>query len=240
MTTHYGLLVVTADTIFAELEQRGIRAWLQRRPPLDLAKYATGDLTDAQQNELERFAPQAQATFLTTPQGEHYTGFRTVGKNWATVFSLIPNPSEQNDPLVPIVGEWKHGAEVMTLSPPAGVPGKEDARFLRPMEQCAQREFEEETGLTLLNLTALSDCGIPVSGRQSTPLFFPFLGKVKEPIQPKQYKLDGTEHLQPMLIPLSEWLQLIELGKVLEASAIVVTYMALRRLGWLRLVPPTE
>jgi len=228
--------VVTADTIFAELERRGIRAWRQERPPLSIAEYATGDLTPDQQNELERFSPEAQVVFLETPQGEPFRGFRTAGKNWAIVFVLIPNPDNPDDPFVPIVGEWKHGAEILTIGLPAGVPNKEDTCFLHPMERCATREFEEETGVTLHNLTPLAEQGIAVSGRQSTQIYFPFLGTVKEPVAAKPTNLDGTEHLQPFLIPLTEWLQLIELGKVLEDSAISTTYMALRRLGKLKLV----
>ena len=235
MDRQYGIPIVTAETIDEVLEELGIRPWKQVRPPQDLHEYAASDLSDAARNELERFGPKGQAMFLKTPQGSPFTGFRSVGRNWATVFALIPNEDNEQDPLVPIVGEWKHGAEVITLNPPAGVPSKEDRQFGEPMARCGKREFEEETGIELKSITALSERGIAVSSRQTTQLFFPFLGVVKEPLETKPTKLDGTEDLKPLLISLSEWMKLIDAGLVSDASAYGVTFLALRRLGRLPL-----
>ncbi len=236
METQYGLPIVTSDTVFAELEQLGIQAWRQLRPPQDLVTYAESDLSDPQREELARFAPQAQAAFFEQPNGRLFTGFRSMGRDWGTVFALVPNQHEDGEELVPIIGEWKHGAEVLSLSPPAGVPNKKDQTHPCPMERCAKREFEEETGLALESLTPLSDHGIAVSSRQTNQLVFPFLGIIKEPIRPQPSSLDGTEHLACILVPLSEWWKLITQGLVLEASSHVVTLLALKQLGRLQLI----
>jgi len=225
----YGIPVVTAETVFEVLENLGIKPWPQLEPAVDLEAYLQRELTPEQRAEL-RFAPKSEVVFLRDHKGNPFTGFRNVGKDWTTTFVLLPDPDNGED-LVTVVGEWKHGADAVTLVPPSGVLSKSDRTTLKPFETCARREFEEETGMELYEVVSLSENGIPISGRQSSVRFYPFVGKVKEPIVPKPSKLDGTEHLKLVLIPLSEWRKLIRVGKVSELCSVSVTYLALEYLG---------
>lgn len=221
----WGIPVVTSKTVYPFLESIGIRPWSVLEPPVDLETYKAGELSDEQQSEL-RFAPKAEVVTYRDPQGNPYRAFRTVMKDWATTFCLLPGD------LVVLVGEWKHGANVISLVPPSGVPSKKDNNS---MEACALREFIEETGITIARVQPLSVNGLPIASRGLTSRYFPFLGRsivytIGTP------SLDKNETLQPLLMPLTEWLKLIETGMVQEECAVSVTYLALRKLGRLKLV----
>ncbi len=225
--TQWGIPIVNADTVYPYLESVGIRPWPELEPPVDLATYIASPLTDVQRSELQ-FAPKAEVVTLQGPKGNPYRVFRTVMKNWATTFCLLPGD------LVVLVAEWKHGANVISLVPPSGVPSKQDNGS---MEACAKREFEEESGIALKNVTALSGPeGLPMATRGLTSRYFPFLGQKFDDINVGASSLDEKEKLQLLLMPLTEWLKLIEAGKVLEECAVSVTYLALRKLGRLQLV----
>ncbi|MDD2785449.1 MAG: hypothetical protein PHS79_00980 [Patescibacteria group bacterium] len=226
----YGVPVVTAGTIFGVLTELGIAPWPQLEPPMTLEAYKQRDLTPQQRSEL-KFAPATEVVLLKDHRDRPYAGFRGIGNDWVTTIAFLPNPDAPDDQLVPVVGEWKHGAEVVTLVPPSGVLSRSDHTSLKPFETCAKREFEEETGLELQEIVPLSEFGIPISGRKLATRFYPFLGVVKEPIVPQPSKLDNTEDLKMVLIPLSEWRKLIRAGKVSELCSVAVTYLALEHLG---------
>jgi 8-oxo-dGTP pyrophosphatase MutT (NUDIX family) len=195
---------------------------------MDLKDYTAGILTEEEKVDL-RFAPKDEVVFLEQPNGKPFTGFRNVGKNWATVFAVLPGD------LIPIVGEFKHGAEVISLVPPSGVLSKaemEISSVLERMMACGKREFQEETGMKLKRVTPLSsEHGLPVSTRQSTQRCYPLLGEIELPVRPGPSKLDQTEHLKMVLIPLGEWMVLLNSGKVYEDCAVSTTYLALGKLG---------
>lgn len=229
MENRYGFPIVTADNLSTVLAALGIRVWAPVQPPMSLDNYQVGDLTPRQREEIRRFAPRSEVVFLQDPKGNPFTGFRSVGKNWVTTFALLEGD------LVPITIEYKHGADVVVLVPPSGVPGRRETGLEDPMSACARREFLEETGVELAEVTLLSGPeGIPVSSRQSTLRYFPFLGIPKMPISLQERRLDSTEFLRVVLIPLKEWLKLIGRGGV-EDSAISTTFLALQRLGRLKI-----
>jgi 8-oxo-dGTP pyrophosphatase MutT (NUDIX family) len=224
--TEWGIPIVTAETVYPYLDSIGIRPWPELEPPIDLETYIGRDLTDEQRSEM-RFAPKAEVVTHRDPQGNPYRGFRTVMKDWATTFCLLPGD------LVVLVAEWKHGANVISLVPPSGVPSKKDNGS---MEACAKREFEEESGITLKNVIALSGTeGLPIATRGLTSRYFPFLGQTFSDFIVGPSSLDEKETLQLLLMPLTEWLKLIESGRVQEECAVSVTYLALRRLGRLEM-----
>ncbi len=229
----WGFPVVNAENVYKVLADMGVRPWPHVKPPMDLRDYMESPLTDEQKGEL-RFAPKNEVVFLKQPNGKPYTGFRNVGKNWATVFTLLP------DNLVPIVGEFKHGAEVISLVPPSGVPSKTEMDISSVMERmaaCGLREFEEEAGIKLVRARPLaSEHGLPVSTRQSTQRCYPFLGEFALPIRQGPSKLDKTEHLKMVLIPLGEWMKLIMSGKVYEECAISTTFLALAELDLIQIL----
>lgn len=227
MKKAFGLPVVTADTIEKYLNSVELYPWTYAKDPMTLEGYIASGLTPEQQAEL-RFAPKAEVVFLENPHsGNLFTGFRSLGKNWATTFALLPGN------LVPVTAEYKHGVNKIVLVPPSGVPSKADAGS---MEACARREFTEETGLQLKSIKPLAN-GEPlaVSGRQNAQVYYPFLGEVdtEAPIGPS--KLDQNEHLKLVLVPLQDWLELIERGEAVEDCSASVTYLALRKLGLLAL-----
>lgn len=223
----WGIPILTADTVYPYVESVGIKPWPVLERPIDLAMYVASHLTDSQRSEL-RFAPKAEVVTLQDPKGNPYRGFRTVMKDWSTTFCLLPGD------LVVLVAEWKHGANVISLVPPSGVPSKKDNGS---MENCAKREFEEETGIALKDVSALcGPDGLPIASRGLTTRFFPFLGRTFEDITVGPSSLDEKEALQLLLMPLNEWLKLIESGRVFEECAVSITYLALRRLGHLTLV----
>lgn len=221
--------VVTADTIFETLEGLGVKPWQRIADPVPLAEYMKRELTEAERGDL-RFAQKAEVVFLEQPNGKPYTGFRTIGKNWATVFSVIPGEPE----LLPIIGEFKHGAEDISLAFPSGVPGKAEADIADPLQKmaaCGMREFQEETGLKLKTLHPLcGPGGLPMSTRQSTERSYPFLGTLAIPLVIGPTKLDATEHLKMVLIAIPEWLKLIDQGKV-EGGIVAATFLGLRATG---------
>lgn len=225
MYEQFGFPVVDAENIYEVLADFGIRPWELIEGPMNLDEYRTGKLTEDEQGDL-RFAPKGEMILFEQPNGRSFRAFRSVGKNWATVFALFPGD------LLLVVGEWKHGANVVSLVPPSGVP-----RNGETMTETAKREFEDETGARLSVITPLSSLeGIPVSSRQTTQRYFPFLGTVAEPVDRGPSSLDDTEYLAAVLIPLDEWLKLIERGQVLEDCAVSITFLALRKMGRLQLI----
>lgn len=169
MQNQFGFPVVSADNVFDVLAERNIRPWAQTNPVISLADYLQQPLSEPQRSEL-RFAPKTEVVSLTDHHGNPFRGFRTAGKNWTTVFTLLPGN------LLPIVGEYKHGVDEVVLVPPSGVPHKEDLQTPNPWTTCAQREWEEETGLKLRNVEPLSDHPLIISGRQCTMRYYPLLG----------------------------------------------------------------
>lgn len=220
----FGFPVVNAENIFDVLADLGIKPWSKASPVISLDEYIASGLDDAQQAEL-RFAPKTEVVSLIDHRNRPFRGFRSVGKDWATVFTLLPGD------LVPIVGEYKHGADEVTLVPPSGVPTKADLQSGDPMAACAMREWEEETGLKLVRVEALTDQPLMISGRQSTVRYNPYLGTTVTPLIKGKSKLDDTEQLKMVLVPLTEWLKLIANGRGIEDCAVSVTFLGLQALG---------
>lgn len=223
MDTAYGYPIVTAENVFDVLKELGVTAWRHIAPITTLEEYRQGNLSENQRAEL-RFAPTVEVLTLQGPE-ETFRGFRTVGRNWTTVFALLP------DDLVPLIGEYKHGTDEILLVPPSGVPSRTDLETGDPMSTCAKREWEEETGLQLKYVLPLQPKGLAIAGRQSSVRYFPYLGEVEEPIVRGASKLDANEKLAMVLMPLQEWLRAIDHLPGMESSGVTTTYLALRHLG---------
>lgn len=227
----YDFPLVTAETIYPVLGELGVKPWEECRPAMPREEYISGKLTAEELAEL-RFMPSVEVTFLRDPKGHAGRYFRHHGRFWATTFALLPNDH------VIIVAEWKQGSTEVSIVPPSGVPTKEDMKTHDPYGSCAKREFEQETGLRLREVIKLGTKAIPVSGRQSTQRYFPYLGIVEEPVVRREAKLDSTEFLKGLIMPLTEWWKLLaEMGAVYEDCSYSVTILALTKLGRLKLVP---
>lgn len=221
----YGFPVCTANNVFAVLRDLGIQPWPHAESAVSMETYLSGELTEAERNEALRFGPKAEVVSLTQPNGRPFRGFRSIGKDWATTFVLLP------DGLVPIIGEYKHGSDDLTLVPPSGIPNRDEREQADGMAICAKREWEEETGLRLERVTPLSRRPHVIAGRQSTLHFYPFIGEIAHPIEKGESKLDANEYLKLVLLSLEDWLRLIEHGRGIEACGASITLLALRRLG---------
>jgi len=217
LTKKYGLPVVSKNTIFPILNDLGLRAWQPIEKPVPLERYKQGNLTESQLKELS-YAPTVEVVTFLTPCGNSWRGFRTIGKHGTVVFCLLPGN------LIPICAEFRHGCEVISLNLPGGVYTTE-----KP-EECAKREFEEEIGINLKELIPLTANGIPLDARRTNMRNFSFLGIPTDPIAVKNQILDENEFLKSLLIPLDDWLQLIEENLTQDGYSIVATFLALRKL----------
>ena len=103
------------------------------------------------------------------------------------------------------------------------------------MTACAKREYEEETGIEIRSLVSLSNEGIPISSRQSTQRYFPYLGYHDLPIRVGESALDDNEKIVVVLMSVRELLYLIVSGTLLEECTISITTLALMRLKRLTL-----
>lgn len=228
----FGFPVATAENVFDLLRSHGIKPWTKLRDPMSTTEFAKTAEPD-ELAEMERFGPKAEVVFLRQPNGKDFRGYRSLGKTWVTTFVMFPFEGRQ---YVVIIGEWKHGTEGYSLAPPSGVLSKADEGSF---PNCALRETVEETGLGLAGIMSLSnDQPIGLSTRQSVQTYYPFDGVVIEPIVRGPSKLDSSEHLLAFVMPLEEWLKLIETGGVQEECSIGTTYLALRRRGMLTLNIP--
>ncbi|MBI4098716.1 MAG: NUDIX domain-containing protein [Candidatus Magasanikbacteria bacterium] len=255
-TVYNGVPVVTSDPemlprVIAGL---GIVPWTRSMPlPMDLDEYRVEIMSgqnlswdsvehyvqttrerQMRREEVRRFAPKTEVLFLTPPGGgETGVYFRSVGRNWVSVFATVPDPDcapedreRWQNLLVPIVAEWKHGAEVTVIGPVYGVlEAGESPR------DCAFREFREETGFELADVEPLTEAGLAVSPRQSTQQYFPFLGMVKEPVTRGEAHLDKTEHLKLVFVSLWTWFNFLVSGAARDDNAYATTFLAMLKMN---------
>lgn len=212
------LPVVSAENIVGTLEKMGVTKWKKIDGPTPLDEYLKRELTPKEKGEL-RFAPKIEMMQFENPRKEIFTGFRTRGKNGVAVLSLLPGD------LIPVCGEFRHGCETISLNLPGGTFEKET-----PTE-AAKREFEEETGIMLEDVIPLSTQGMPTDARTNANRFLSFIGVPRNPIVIKDQNLDHEEFVKTVLVPINEWLKLIEEEKVQDSYSVVTTFLALRKLG---------
>ncbi len=250
----YGWPVVTAATVYDIVRDLGIKPWKETRPNMPLAAWLSS-ATEAERSIYERFGPKPEVQFLAPPvsgtedqYGKEDIFFRMIYRPWATVVTLIPGPHPDGERYVAVTGEYKQGNRLITLVPPSGVRNKMELGLplLEGIEAAATREFEEETGISLVGIRRLG----PPNGfwdqvRGTELSFFPFVGECSRPIKRRPSKLDKNEFLKLVLFPVEEWLRVLERGAVgegfaLESCAATTTYLALRKLDMLLQFPGTS
>jgi 8-oxo-dGTP pyrophosphatase MutT (NUDIX family) len=221
----WGFPIVTATNVYEVLQTLGIQQKLVTNiQPLETLN--PEELLPNQRKQLA-YAPKIE---VVTLDGGSDLWCRTRAKNWACTFILLRAPEES---YVLLTGEFKHGFEQVSLTPPAGIPEKGES-----MADCALRETQQETGVQLTSVTPLSSPnGLGLSGRKSTERFFPFLGTPAygpndEPIITSMH-LDSNEQLQPVLMPLAEYWIFLANSYDNEAGGRDTGYAALRELGLL-------
>lgn len=211
------LPIYTTQDILARTR---VKLWPKLSPAKSLWDYLTIPLTPEQQNKI-RFAPIPEVVTLQNPKTGPYEGWRTAGGNWVTIFPLT---SDQN---VVTVIEYKHGVDEVVIGLPAG-----NYKAGEDVAAAIQRELLEETGFSAKTIIPLADSvkGIGVSCRKSTARYFSFLAQDLVQTTNSTAEADADEDIEAALIPLQEWLTMIERGLVRESSAIVTTFLALRAL----------
>lgn len=220
METRYGFPLVNAENVLDVLGELGVKSWPRVGEAVRLEDYLRQPLTSRQRDEL-RFLPRMEAVTFLNPRGELFTGFHASWPDGVGVFTLLP------DDLVPIAAEFRHGVEVVTLTVPGGKIADGEN-----LHSCAKREFEEETGIVLEDAVLLNPAGMPLSHRQSAERVYAFLGIPRLPLAIESPRLDKGEFLKVVLMPLSDWLKLIEQGHEFVGSLdALATFLALRRLG---------
>ncbi|MDO8496737.1 MAG: hypothetical protein Q7S43_04800 [bacterium] len=226
METKYGFPVVRAHNVFRSLKDLGIRPW-PKLETLSLEEYKKRNLTPAQLKEIERFCPKIEVGIFESPVRRPFANFRPVWySNTGThVFTLLP------DNLIPIAASFRHGAEVISLILPGGMVEEGDTS----LAQRAKDEFEAETGIQLAEVTPLTseeDLGTPLSSQQMPMRACGFWGVPTDPLTINPPRLGDGEFLRTVLIPLQDWLNLIESGQVYEASPIISTFLAIRKMNY--------
>lgn len=222
MQTKYGLPLVNASNIDEVLKQKSIFKWPRIGDSLNLNDYLASE--DGLRDErFRKFIPRDEVLFFRDPLGKVFKGIRRETADGVVVFSIIPGG------LIPICAEFKHGIEEVSINlPGGGNHNNEKHSYL------AKEEFEQETGIVLDKVIELSPLGISSDARIHKNRTFYFLGIPSAPIVLKDQKLDEDEILESFLIPLEEWLKLIETNRVVDGQSIICTYLALAKLGFMR------
>lgn len=220
LKTKYGLPVVSAESIFETLKQLGMANWEKAAESMPIDEYLKKNLSLEQIKEF-KYLPQIEVAFFFDPGGKIFRGFRSsVEDHGVVIFTLLP------DGLVPVTAEFRHGCEEIILDLPGGMVEKKEN-----VADCAKREFEEESGIILKEIIRLSPVGTPLFARQFKLRNFSFVGIVDDPVRVQKQKLDNEEYLSIVLVPLNDWLRLIDMERV-DSHSVVTTLMTLRYLKY--------
>ncbi|MFN6540706.1 MAG: NUDIX hydrolase [Nostoc sp. EkiNYC01] len=136
---------------------------------------------------------------------------------WVNIVAITKNQE------VVLVKQYRHGVQKTVLELPGGSMDLEDSS---PME-AAKRELLEESGYTSNNFV---ETGI-ISPNSATHnnLIYCFLATNVELVD--DLKLDITEQIDVILLPLSKLVKDIDNGILLQAFHITSLFFALKKLG---------
>ncbi len=225
-------------------------------------------LTPAQERATTMFVPRIEVIDFREPgANEAFTGVRLNTKPWASCFTLLPQdpheldgydthrewvdqltPDEIGEALIPLTFEFKHGVgdlypgaehDACTIVTPSGVPNKDEwPRGFDSLEDCARREFRNEFGLDLENVTPLGPrvYGFSVSPRRSNETVQPFWVEPKLPLEFHPRKSGKSEQLLPFLITVNDYRELVRRKLLIEIYSAGIVYIALEHLGRLQIV----
>lgn len=136
---------------------------------------------------------------------------------WVNVVALTKNQE------VILVKQYRHGLKQTVLELPCGAVEAED---VSPLE-AAKRELLEESGYTSNNFI---ETGIlSPNPANHTNLTHCFLATDVELVA--ALKLDATEHIDVVLLPLNKLIEVIDNGVFLQALHMSSLFFALKKLG---------
>lgn len=136
---------------------------------------------------------------------------------WVTVVAL----TKVNE--VVLVRQYRHGLQQTALELPSGAVEPTDASPL----QAIQRELLEETGYTSKNFIATGK--LSPNSANHTNLVHCFLATEVERVA--DVRLDNTEQIEVVLIPIEKLVELVEHNVFLQALHVSALFIALKTLG---------
>ena len=140
------------------------------------------------------------------------------------VFSSIILPITTENEVI-AVRQFRQGANDWIMETPGGNPGpaKESP------EEVARKELLEETGYKAEKIIPLASRPIWFEPASNTTRWHPMLalGCIKI----TEVQLDETEEMETALIPLPEWLAMINDQRICDSKTIALTMLALLHLG---------
>ena len=136
---------------------------------------------------------------------------------WVTIVALTQ--AQQ----VVLVRQYRHGVQQTVLELPAGAVEATDASPLLTV----QRELLEETGYT--SATIVETGRVSPNPATHTNLTYCYLALDAQQVAAPQP--DDTEHLETVLLPLAEVVQLASQGGLIQALHVSALFFALHALG---------
>lgn len=142
--------------------------------------------------------------------------FYWEGNDFAQVFALTRKAE------VVLTRQYKHGVKEIVVELPAGQIGDGEEP-----QAAAEREMREETGFVGSDWVRLGQLNVS-SAKASTRATAFLLRDAEKRHAPK---LDLTERIEVLLVPLNEVLNLISRGGIRDVNSIATTLLALKALG---------
>ncbi len=165
---------------------------------------------------------------ITVPLSEWLERIRAKEIEGYIVFEISTRPvvvafALAADGNVILVRQYRHAANQEMTEVPGGLADGDE-----PPEETARRELWEETGFAAGSVVRLTDRPVWFDPASVKTPFWPCLAQ--DCRLDTAWKPAADERLEVLQFPLSEWVELIRRGEILDAKSIVATFLALPRL----------
>lgn len=135
--------------------------------------------------------------------------------------AVIIFPLTQNNEVVGI-RQFRYGANEVLIEIPGGVRGKLGS------DEAVKKELAEETGYVPKEIHFLGELVWFEPAAVTVP-FVPVLATGCE--KQKELNFEETEIVEPILVPVGEWVEMIRRGEIRDCKTIAVTFLALNHLS---------
>jgi len=172
---------------------------------------------------MKRYGKKVIERYFKYPKGKVEEFFLFKGKTPVIIFPLTKNGE------VIATQQFRHGANKFVLEVPGGVIKKREDRL-----QTVKRELAAETGYVPTAIRLLGP-RIWFDPASFTVSFYPYLALNCR--KEKKRKLDRTEVMKTVLVPLKDWIKMVlrpkgfRRRKIIDDKTITLTFLALPHLG---------